>query len=386
MTCLYLFNRTIVNPEDIFFAEPAMLYKEYGSTGKRISVIGCGGMRLPTPHDHAAGIAILHAARRAGINYFDTAPFYCDDQSEAIFGEALRTMPPSPLPLYLSSKCSHANGPDFRRSLEKSLRRLGVPRIDFFHIWCVMDAADWQARLRGGALRAALRAKEEGLIGHICVSAHMSGPEIEDMIRQHPEIEGLTLGSNAINFPYRQQGVTAAHRHHRGVVAMNPLGGGIIPQHHTAFDFIRSPDDPDVVTAALRFLISDPAITSALIGFHSLEEVAAAVRAVEQFAPYPPTHLDAIRRRLTSDFNEMCTGCGYCLPCPAGIPIPRLMDIHNLMQLGATDRAIHDRFQNHWELTPAQAADCTACGQCESRCTQHLPIIQRLKKIAAFPL
>ena len=86
MTCLYLFNRTIVNPEDIFFAEPAMLYKEYGSTGKRISVIGCGGMRLPTPHDHAAGIAILHAARRAGINYFDTAPFYCDDQSEAEVG------------------------------------------------------------------------------------------------------------------------------------------------------------------------------------------------------------------------------------------------------------------------------------------------------------
>ncbi|MBP9572008.1 MAG: aldo/keto reductase, partial [Kiritimatiellae bacterium] len=75
-----------------------MLYKEYGSTGKRISVIGCGGMRLPTPHDHAAGIAILHAARRAGINYFDTAPFYCDDQSEAIFGEALRTMPPPPPP------------------------------------------------------------------------------------------------------------------------------------------------------------------------------------------------------------------------------------------------------------------------------------------------
>lgn len=363
-----------------------MLYKEYGSTGKRISVIGCGGMRLPTPQDHAAGIAILHAARRAGINYFDTAPFYCDDQSEAIFGEALRTMPPSSPPLYLSSKCSHANGPDFRRGLEKSLRRLGVPRIDFFHIWCVMDDADWQARLRGGALRAAQRAKAEGLIGHICVSAHMSGPEIEDLIRQHPEIEGLTLGANAINFPYRQQGVATAHRHRRGVVAMNPLGGGLIPQHPATFDFIRNPDDPDVVTAALRFLISDPAITSALVGFHSPEEVAAAVRAVEQFAPYPPTHLDAIRRRITSDFNEMCTGCGYCLPCPAGIPIPRLMDIHNLMQLGATDRAIRDRFQYHWELTPAQAADCTACGQCEPRCTQHLPIIQRLKKIAAFPL
>lgn len=363
-----------------------MIYKEYGQTGKPVSAIGFGGMRLPDPHNHAAGIALLQAARRAGITYFDTAPYYCDDQSEDIFGEALRSLPPSSLPLYTSSKCSEAKGSDFRRGLEKSLQRLGVPRIDFFHIWCVMDPDDWQSRVKGGALKAALAAKEEGLIGHVCVSTHMRGPEIGQMLTDHPEIEGVTLGYCAINFPYRRQGVEAAQRLNRGVVAMNPLGGGLIPQHADAFDFIRAPGDPDVVTAALRFLVSDPAITCALVGFTTPAHLAAALRALDSFAPQDPAHLAAMHARIEKAFNEMCTGCGYCLPCPQGIPIPQFMDIHNLMQLKASDDGIRVRFKYHWDLKPAGAAECVECGQCEARCTQHLPIIARLKKVAGFKL
>ncbi len=363
-----------------------MLYKEYGATGKQLSAIGFGGMRLPDPRNPAAGVAVLHAARRAGITYFDTAPYYCDDQSEDIFGEALRTMPPAPLPLYTSSKCQEASGSGFRRGLEKSLARLGVPRIDFFHIWCVMDPADWQARVQGGALKAALQAKAEGLIGHVCVSTHMRGEEVAQMLADHPEIEGVTLGYCAINFPYRIQGVAAARRLRRGAVAMNPLGGGLIPQHAQTFDFIRAPGDPDVVTAAIRFLVSDPGITTALVGFSSAAQVEAAVRALENFTPYDAAHLAALRARIEHDFNEMCTGCGYCLPCPQGIPIPRYMDVHNLMQLKSSAEEIQARFKYHWDMTPDQAAECVECGQCEARCTQHLPIIERLKKVAAFKL
>ena len=363
-----------------------MIYKLYGQTGKQLSAIGFGGMRLPDPQNHDAGIAILHAARRAGITYFDTAPYYCDDQSEDIFGEALRSMPPSPLPLYTSSKCSRPSASDFRRSLEQSLARLGLSQITFFHLWCVMDPADWKARVAGGALREALRAKEEGLIGHVCVSTHMNGPEIAQLLADHPEIEGVTLGTCAINFPYRQQGVAAAHRLRRGVVAMNPLGGGLIPQNADTFDFIRAPGDPDVVTAALRFLASDPGVTTALVGFSSEAHVAAAVGALADFVPHGPEHLEFIRARIQRDFNEMCTGCGYCLPCPQGIPIPRFMDVHNLTQLKADDQEIRARFKYHWDMSPAQAAECVECGLCESRCTQHLPIIARLRKLAAFQM
>jgi len=363
-----------------------MHYREYGQTGKQVSVIGFGGMRLPNPQNPEEGVAVLHAARRAGITYFDTAPFYCDDKSEEIFREAIRTMPKSPLPLHISSKCGEADGSEFRRSLEKSLARLGLSQITFFHIWCVMNPDDWQARVQRGALAAALKAKEEGLIGHVCVSTHMNGAEIADMLTTHPEIEGVTLGYCAINFSYRQQGVEAARRLHKGVVAMNPLGGGLIPQHADTFDFIRAPGDPDVVTAALRFLISDPGITTALVGFSSEEQVAAAVRAIEEFTPYSPAHLGKIRAAIQKDFNEMCTGCGYCLPCPQGIPIPQYMDLHNHIQLKASDEQVAFRFKYHWNLTPEQAGDCVECGLCETRCTQHLPIIERLKTLAAFKM
>ena len=363
-----------------------MIYKDYGRTGKQVSAIGFGGMRLPDPHRPAAAIALLHAARRAGITYFDTAPYYCDDRSEDIFGEAFRTMPPSPLPLYLSSKCSRPAAADFRRGLEKSLARLGLSQITFFHLWCVMSPDDWRARVEGGALREALKAKDEGLIGHVCVSTHMNGPEIAQLAADHPEIEGLTLGYCAINFPYRIAGVAAARRLQKGVVAMNPLGGGLIPQHPEAFDFIRGPADPDVVTAALRFLVSDPGIAAALVGFSSQDQLAAALRALEDFEPYDDDHLEELRARIEQDFNEMCTGCGYCLPCPQGIPIPRYMDVHNLMQLKAGADEIRGRLKYHWDMTPAKAAECVECGLCETRCTQHLPIIARLKKVAAFKM
>ena len=361
-----------------------MITKLYGQTGKEISAIGFGGMRLPTPENHEAGIRLIHEAMRVGINYFDTAPYYCNDQSEIIFGEAWKDRPETDRPLVLSSKSSKADGGEFRRGLERSLERLGVEQIDFFHIWCVMDPADWRQRVDGGALAAAVRAKEEGLIGHVCVSTHMRGEEIARMLEDHPEIEGVTLGYCAINFPYRRKGVEAAQRLGRGVVAMNPLGGGLIPQHPDVFDFIRGPEDPDVVTAALRFLVSDAGITSALVGFSESEQIAAAVRALEHFTPYAPAHLAAIRANVERDFDEMCTGCGYCLPCPQDIPIPKYMDVHNLMQLNLPDDAIRDRFQMHWAIKPAGAAECIECGACETRCTQHLPIMSRLKTLAAF--
>ena len=361
-----------------------MFTHPFGSTGKRLSAIGFGGMRLPTPNHHEAGIALLHAARRAGVTYFDTAPFYGDDQSETIFGEALRSMPESDLPLYVSSKCSKPDGEEFRRGLERSLERLGLPRISFFHLWCVMSPEDWQSRVKGGALAAALRAKEEGLVEHVCVSTHMRGTEIAQLLADHPEVEGITVGYCAINFPFRRAGVETARRLGRGVIAMNPLGGGLIPRHADTFDFIRGPDDPDVVSAALRFLVSDRAVTTALVGFHSQADIDAALAAIQDFTPWTPAHLHEVHSRIESRFNELCTGCGYCLPCPRQVPIPQYMDTANLLQLKAGTDDVRNRLKDHWDLSASGAARCIECGICETRCTQHLPIIARLKQIAAL--
>lgn len=357
-----------------------MLRRPYGMTGKEISIIGMGGMRFPDPQDLDGCAEIVLHAHRQGVNYFDTAPGYCGDNSEAIFGKALAALESDSY--FISTKSGRADGDALREQLENSLKVLGVERIDFFHIWCITSLAVWQQRLDGGAVDAAVRAKEEGLVEHVVVSSHLPGDQLAGVLADSP-FQGVTLGYCAINFPYRQEAIDAASDHGLGVVAMNPLGGGVIPNNPTRFDFIRGPQDETVVDAALRFCVSSPGITSALVGFSCKEHVDQAVAAVEDFKPYSAHHLGRIRGCILDSFDDLCTGCQYCLPCPQAVDIPRLMESYNQKILsGGDDQAILSRLRYHWGVTPEAAAVCNYCGACEDRCTQHLPIHERMKHIA----
>jgi len=356
-----------------------MLYREYGKTGKKLSVIGFGGMRFKEPQDIDANAELVLHAYRRGINYFDTAPGYCDDKSEEIIGAAVRQMKREDI--FVSTKCMAADGDQLQASIEKSLKRLNVDVIDFFHIWCILTPEAWQQRKAGGAVAAALKAKEQGLVGHVVVSSHLPGGQLRELLAEGV-LEGVTLGYCAINFPYRQEAVEAAGQMGLGVVTMNPLGGGLIPRHAERFDFIRSQGDRSVVEAALRFNVSHPQITCALVGFTTKDHVDQAVEAMEGFQPYPPEHLQHIREHILGSFEGLCTGCSYCLPCPNDIDVPRMMDAYNLKVLGGKDRKVLNRLRDHWGLDPAQAEACSQCGACEDRCTQHLPIMERLKDIA----
>lgn len=355
-----------------------MKTRPYGKTGKDISIVSFGGMRFlePAKTDEMAEI-VLHAYKR-GINYFDTAPGYCQDKSEAIMGAAFKHMQRDSF--YASTKCSSADAGKLRQSLETSLKRLGVEKIDFFHIWCVVTLDGWRKRIDGGAVAEALKAKAEGLIGHVVISSHLRGDELSEVLAEG-YFEGVTLGYCALNFPYRQKALSTAADLGLGVVTMNPLGGGLIPRNPERFDFLRGPQDKTVVQAAIRFNVSNPAVTSALVGFSSKDHVDQAVEAVENFQPYPAEHTDAIRGKIMESFDGLCTGCGYCLPCPEGVEIPKLMDAYNYKLLGE-NQTIQQRLNWHWNMKPAAAKVCSLCGECEDRCTQHLPIRDRLAEIA----
>jgi predicted aldo/keto reductase-like oxidoreductase len=358
-----------------------MWTKPYGKTGVDVSVIAFGGMRFAKPADLDASAAVVRYAHARGINYFDTAPFYCEDKSEEIMGHAFRTMPRSSF--YLSTKCGAAEGGELRASLERSLMRLRVDYIDFFHIWCLLRPDQLEERIRKGAIGAAQKAKEEGLIKHLVVSSHLGG-EDNATVLDSGLFEGITIGYNALNFPFRVKTLDAAARHNVGVVTMNPLGGGLIPRNAERLAFLKGPQDRDVVQAALRFNVSQPAITAALVGFSSEREVDEAVAAVENFTPYSAAHIEQVKSNIGASFEGFCTGCGYCLPCPAAVEIPKMMDAFNAKILDGSDGAITDRLKWHWGLAPDAAAACIDCGACETVCTQHLPIRDRLKSIAAL--
>ena len=395
-----------------------MWYKPYGSSGKSVSAIGFGGMRFnkkdpaaATPeYDLDACAEVVLAGRRLGINYFDTAPFYCDDQSETIMGHSFRQMkaeglgmPGTPgsldqLPLYVSTKSSEKAGDKLRAQLEKSLTRLGVPQITFFNIWCIIDMADFQSRMvKGGAYEAAIKAKQEGLIEHVVFSTHCNGAEIATIVGEGL-FDGVTLGYNILNFRFRRQGLVAAHQRGMGVVIMNPLAGGVIPQRAAKLDFLRGPHDPSVVEAAIRFDACHPEITVVLPGMGTLAEVrqncavGASLGQALADGTETPVSLAAFASRrqielethLGDALDTLCTGCQYCLPCQVDINIPKYMLSYNENIFGKPADALN-MMKWHWGgLTAGPAATCIGCGICEERCTQHLPIISRLKEIVAW--
>jgi uncharacterized protein len=250
-------------------------------------------------------------------------------------------------------------------------------------VWCITTLEDWRKRQRNGVLTALTRLKEEGLIRHLCVSSHLIGDDIRELLMEGV-FEGVLFGYSGYNFQTRRKAFEAIRAHNLGCTIMNPLGGGIIPQHPQLFEFLKVRPDESVVEAAIGFLLAHREISTVLVGFGNRTHVEEALRAVERFDESRFEMLEQIKAAAGAGFEGLCTGCQYCDHCPEEIPIPKLMDAYNHRLLLGDDKQMVNRLKMHWELSPAAAAKCIACGICEELCTQHLPIIERLAELAAL--
>lgn len=353
-----------------------MIYRKLGRTGRDVSAIGFGGMRFRDAANRDECGATLERALALGVNYFDTAPAYFGGKSEERFGEGLHGKD-----VLISTKSMAADGSELRRDLERSLRRLRRDRVDIFHIWYVVSKEDYERRRQGGAIAAVLRARDEGLVGAVFLSTHMEGRDICDVLGEKI-FAGVTLGFSAINAPFRQAAIKAAKRQGIAALCMNPLSGGLIPRNETFFSFLRGPRDRSVVEGALRYVLSAPGVTAALVGCADARQVEQAAAAVDPFVPWTGKRMAAMYNHLSRDMNRICTGCGYCTDCPAKLPIPKLMQAYNRKLLGGSAADIRISMTNEWAIPLSDAARCTACGLCETKCTQKLPIVERLKHIA----
>jgi len=360
-----------------------MLYREYGRTGKKVSLLGFGGMRFANVDDHDECVRMMVAAAEGGVNYFDTAPGYFETRSEAAFGKGFAELRRRKLPYYCATKTFAATEDAIRKEIEAQLKRLDIPAVDFYHIWCITTLDEWQKRKKSGVLEAFRKLKEEGLIRHICVSSHLIKDEIKELLLEGV-FEGVLFGYSAYNFKTRQPAFDAIREKKLGAVVMNPLGGGLIPRNPERFGFLKREDGEETVAAALRFLWDHPEISVTLVGFDTLQQVKQALAAMEGYKPRTEAELAALKESVHSSLEEICTGCAYCDDCPQGIPIPKFMDAYNQKILSAPDDKdpIGERLHWHWSLDRQIAGKCIACGQCEKACTQHINIIERLKEIA----
>lgn len=358
-----------------------MEYRGYGATKTRTAALGFGGMRFESPHDLEKSAATVLRAYDKGITYFDTAPGYCDDQSEIILGEAIKEMKKGTNPFTISTKSNKADGSVLRSELERSLKRLNVDSIDYYNCWYVLTLEDWERRKKGGAVDEILKAKEEGLIKHAVFSTHLSGSHIRKVIEEG-YFEGVTLGYSILNSPFRQEGVEAAVEHNMGIVCMNPLGGGLLTANEDTFKFLKVHPEQSMLEASLHYLLNDDRLTVALVGFRNDQDVDTAFEAVESYKPYTAEQLTYIVSRVSQEFNSLCTSCMYCNVCPEDIPVWSFMETWNHMKLEGGEK-VFNRLKDHWGADISELDRCTSCRKCERACTQHLPILERFEEVKA---
>ena len=287
-----------------------MIYSEYGRTGKMVSAVGFGGMRFDMSRSLEENADLVRYAYHQGINYFDTGSLYCGGKSEKIIGMGLKGLPRDSF--FVSTKAQPRTFDTKEKTVDEVKRcmdELQVEYIDFFHIWCLMNMEAYQSAVSPGRMYdGLLECKEKGWIRHIACSSHQNGKEIRQ-IAEDGKVEGVLMGLNILNFPYRWEGVLGCNDNGLGVVVMNPLAGGMIPTHEKELGFLaRNGDTP--TEAALRFAVCSPQITVALNGVSEKAHVDMAVKVANSAKMMSEEDLEGFRSYLGTNLNSVCTGCG----------------------------------------------------------------------------
>ncbi|MGQ9732481.1 MAG: aldo/keto reductase [Candidatus Zipacnadales bacterium] len=364
-----------------------MQYREFGKTGIQLSALGWGLMRLPQDDEEA--IRVIRHGIDLGINYLDTAPGYNNGWSERMLGEAIKGYDRSQL--YLSTKNPlHCNtGKGWRERLEASLERIGVDYIDFYQVGHSMS---WEAfennfSQPGAGMEEAKRALEEGLIRHICLSCHDS-PQNMLKLLQTGFFEGMTLQYNLLDRT-NEPVIDYARENGLGIVVMGPVGGGRLGFPSERIQSMIPGGTASTPEIALRFVLANPGVTTAISGMNTIEMVEENVATASRQEPLTEEEKSTIAQALEENrkLAELyCTGCNYCMPCPNNVGIPecfRLMNLHRVWGLTELAKQGYRRLgPDHREgWLPASA--CVECGQCEEKCPQNIPIIEQLKETAA---
>lgn len=369
-----------------------MQYREYGKTGIKLSILGFGCMRFPTDEQgrikEDEAIEMLRYAYEHGVNIFDSAAVYNNGESERVLGKAVKDFRDK---IYISTK-NHYKGKDageWRKILEGSLERLGVEYIDFYHMHDLrLNQFLEGVSVKGGPLEEAHKAKEEGLIKHLCFSSHDSPENVKKLI-DTGEFEGILVQYNILDRTYEEV-IAYARQKGLGVLVMGPVGGGRLAEPSEQVQKLIPGGAKSSAEAALRFVFANENVTTALSGMSSMEMVKENIEVASRVGPLTQEEKQRIAEmmdRLKKLADLYCTGCGYCMPCPNGVDIPanfRAMIYYKVYGLKELAKREYRRLKERkvdGEPKPASADQCVECGQCEEKCPQKIPIMQQLKEV-----
>ena len=330
-----------------------MEYKTLGKTGLKVSRMGFGGIPIQKIDEEGTRKLLQDMVKR-GINYIDSARGYTVSEQYIGYGlEGIRDQ------FVLATKSMARTKEAMAADIETSLRNFRTDYIDLYQVHNPsMEQLD-QVIGEGGALEALLEAKNAGKIGHIGITAHST--EVFE--------RALTLDwVETIMFPYNiveQQGKELIDRcaeKGKAFIDMKPLAGGAIEDGRLA----------------LRYVLSNPAVTVSIPGMAAPEELEQNVAGSANTAPLTPEEKAACQKVRDTLGTQFCRRCNYCAPCTVGIQIPSCFLFHGYLERYGLAGWAHERY----DTLTVKAGACIGCGKCETRCPYNLPIRDMLKKVA----
>lgn len=363
-----------------------MIYRQLGRTGLKVSQLGFGAMHLPTKGegpgrkvDDELAVPLIRRAFELGVNYIDSAVFYCNSDSQRAVGQALKGWRDKVI-VSTKNHCYEQDEKLWWKNLEDSLRLLNVEYIDVYN----HHGLSWQRWVEHVEPRLSKwmhKARDQGLVRHVANSFHDTPENLVKLV-DTGYTESITLQYNMLDRALAE-GIQYAHEKGVGLVVMGPLAGGRLGKPNDAFNGVIAGIEK-ISDLALRFVLSNPCVSVALSGMTTIQEVEENVRSALVATPLSQADKAAIDehlKRLAKMADLYCTGCGYCMPCPASVAIPTVFEHYNAARVyGLWDWA-RKRYANigaKAEDARRKADACTNCGACEKKCPQNIPIRRQL--------
>ena len=357
--------------------------------------LGCGRFPFPMsetyPSDFESAVDLVLYALDQGINYIDVGKGYSNGKAFSVLKEAFRrTDKPFHVTVKVNVYDEHDTAEDYYKEALSVLNEMGLEKASHFLLWTLMDSRQFHRAIRkDGLYDTALRLKEEGRVEHIGASVHMRPDDIIEVI-DSGLFEFILISYHLLNLLDMRRVLDRAYENGVDVLVMNPLYGGVIPENQELFEYAKFWDKETVVQASVRALLSHPAVKCVLAGASSCQQLDEYLSAVSDPAFDEHDKMERLRAVTESAAgnNIFCSYCRYCADCPQKIPVPQIMNARNSLLMKNQNsgsftaqfffRTLNEKFNIEFKNSENP---CVKCGQCERRCTQHLPIIQSVDEI-----
>lgn len=320
-----------------------------GKTEIVVNKNGFGALPIQRISDEAA-VGLLRKAYDGGIRFFDTARAYSDSEHKlGLAFEGIREK------LYIATKSGAQTGEAMKKDLEKSLENLKTDYIDIYQFhnpaFCPRPGDE------SGLYDAALEAKKEGKIRHIGITNHRL--KIAQEAIESGLYETLQFPFSYLSTEKDEELVKACKEADMGFIAMKALSGGLITNSAAAYAHASMFDNVVPIWGVQR------------------------EKELDEFLSYidnPPAMTEEMMHLIEKDRTELsgefCRGCGYCMPCPAGIEINNCARMSLLLRRSPSAGWLTREAQERM----LQIEKCLNCGQCRSKCPYGLDTPKILRK------